>query len=416
MSLMSKNFIDDKTDVRMKGFLKKMRFQDALLLVKRTTPELEVEVVDILNAPNRILAEDVVARFDIPLFSRSAMDGYAVIAEDTFGASPLNPIELPIVGEAFPGKKVKLALKQGTTIKIMTGAMLPKNANAVVMAEYTEEKNHLVKVFAAVPPGKNVIHAGDDFRKGDVAIRKKTKIRPEHIGILANLNKTQVRVFKKPTVAIIATGNEIVRKRRPFKTIDSNSPMLAALAKDSGALPSIKPIVKDDKEKIKKAILSCIEDIILITGGTSVGEKDLAPIVVLDEGKLVFHGVSMRPASPAGFGVVKKKPIFLLPGSPVGAFIGFEAFVRPAIYKMQGCDFNPFDHLRKAKYKLTGKIASQAGRTDFVRVKIERNCVLPFRLGGASALRTVAEASGVVVVPENVEGYNTGESIEVNLF
>jgi len=418
-------------DIRMVGFLKRHDIEDMLKLIDENIKILDSEEISFENAIDRVTSEDIISNTDVPSFDRSAMDGYAVLAEDTYGASQNNPLILKIVGEVTTGKDSNKSLNNEEAISIMTGAKLPKGADAVIMAENTEiitknnntknakEKTTEIKIFTSVTPGKNVSKQGEDIKKKELVIPKNTIIKPQHIGVLSSIQKTKINVYKKPSVAIIVTGDEIISpndKKEEGKTVDASSFMLTELIKKSGATPVKKGIIKDDKEKIKHTIISCKEDLIIVTGGTSVGNKDFIPTIISENGKLLIHGVNIRPGSPTGFGIINNKPIFMLPGNPAASMVSFDAFVIYAIKKLQNIKHELFSQYKKQTVILERKITSEIGRTDFVRVKIINGKAEPIRVSGAGILSSMTRSNGIIIIPKNKEGLNEGESVEVFLF
>jgi molybdopterin molybdotransferase len=409
-------------DVRTRGFYKRTPVEDALEVLLGSVSTLDVESVGIEEAEGRVLAEDVVAERDVPPFDRAAMDGYAVRGEDTFGASQTNPIFFKIIGEASVGEPCKLEVGKYEAVRIMTGGPMPKGSNAVVMFEHTVEVGDGIEVIKPVTPGKNVSLKGEDVKRGSVLLKKNAVLKPHDVGMMAALGREKVSVYRRPTVAIISTGDELLspgEELREGKIYDVNSYTLSSYVKASGGLPTILGIVGDDPEDLEKAILKALEfDMVIISGATSVGKKDVIPTIVSEKGKVFVHGVAMRPGEPTGFGVISDKLVFMLPGYPVAAIVGFETFVRPALQKMQGMEIrSPYPQVKAV---LGRKIASELGRRDFSRVRLhERNGVLyaePIRTKGSGIVSSLVRADGFVIVPENTEGLEKGEEVTVSLF
>ena len=404
-------------DIRMRGFATRHDVDEALALLKQRLTPLPNEVIALGEALDRVLAEDVVAAVDVPHFDRSAVDGYGVRARDTFGASDYNPIPLALRGEIFPGRSLDLTLTANEAVRIMTGAPLPAGADAVVMAEYAEEDGDHVNILQPISPFKNVGRMGEDIRRGDVILRRGRKLRPQDLGLLASIQVAQISVYRRPTVALIITGNELVEVDEPLtgcKIADSNSFTLAGLSRRLGALPVHKGIIRDDYQLIKDAIQQATEDVVIITGGTSVGAEDFAPLIIQELGELVVHGVAMRPSSPVGFGFIENQPIFLIPGNPVSAMVAFDAFVGPTLQLMQG--LQPTYPYAKVRGILTRKIASAIGRVDFVRVRCTAAGIEPLRVTGASILSSTTRADGFVIVDKNSEGLDEGQAVEVYVY
>ncbi len=418
----------------MKGFHERTFVDDALeVLLKRVKP-ISRETVRLSGAFGRVLGEDVTSMYDNPPFDRSAMDGYAVKGENTFSASGTNPIYFTLVGEVTTGIKPDIEIGDFEAVKIMTGGPIPKGADAVVMFEYTNELNGggegegadegyggEIEVLKAVTPGKNVSFKGEDVKKGDLLLRTGRVIRPHDIGIISTVGMTGVGVFKKPKVAVISTGDELLVPSEELtsgKIYDSNSYTISSLVLKNGAVPVRVGIIKDDYERLKSAISDALGyDVVILSGATSVGKKDVIPQVVSELGEILVHGVSMRPGEPTGFGIIKDTPVFMLPGYPVATIFGFETFVRPALQKMQGMRIkSPYP---RVKAVLRRKIPSELGRRDYVRVKLieeKGECFIePIRTSGSGIISSLVRANGFVVVPENTEGLEKGKTVDVNL-
>ncbi len=378
--------------------------------------ELESEQIPTHTALRRVTAEDIQAKNDLPSFDRSAVDGYAVKAHDTFGASQFNP------------KTLKLTEHEGVhedqAKQIWTGTPLPKGANAVVMLEHTKRTRDKIEVGITVTPGGNVSKKGEDVQKGEVAIKKGTRLKPHHLGLLVALGETQVNVIKKPKVAILSTGNELVElgnKPKPNQIVETNRLILSSMCQELGAEPLDLGITKDDLKEISIKIQEGLEraDVVITTGGTSVGYPDLVPLAVKQIGApgVVVHGVAMRPGMPTALAILQGKPVFILSGNPVAAIIGFEVFARPLLFKLLGVERERRPTLEAI---LTRRVASALGRRVFLRVHVfERNgrfFAEPVRIKGAGVLSTMTKANGYVKISENREGLEEGESVIVNLF
>jgi molybdopterin molybdotransferase len=400
----------------MRGFVKRHDIEDVLnILKKRLRPEKIIKAYS--ECLGYISAEDIVSSVNVPAFRRSTMDGYALRAKDTFGASLTNVLRLSIIGKQYAGESHEFDLKENECIRVMTGGMIPDKADSVLMAEYTEQVRSKIKISAAVSPGKNVSQIGEDIKKGEVVFSKGHKIRPQDVGVLASIRKKNIFVLKKPSIALIITGDEVVDvSTEPEKgqIVDSISPMMKALAKKYGYKLNFIGILKDDEKKIKMTIENCTENIILTTGATSVGEMDVVPKIVSQIGDLVVHGVSMRPGAPMGLGFIKEKPIFLLPGNPAAAMICFDRFVYSTLLIMQGME--PTLPYQKQMGTLSRKVASALGRTDFVRVKYKNGKVDPIRVSGSSILTTMTRSNGYIVIDRNAEGLEEGSETEVYLY
>jgi molybdopterin molybdotransferase len=408
--------------VRMRGFKKYTPLSVALESIMSNVRIVGHETVPFHRAVGRVLAEDIAAKNDVPPFDRSAMDGFAVRASDTFGATPTKPVELRVTGSVGIGVSPKATVGDGDALKIMTGAPLPKGADAVVMVEHTELTRNELRVFSAVTPGKNVSKKGEDVLAGEVVLKRGESLRPQDIGMLAAVGATRVKVFRKPRVAIISTGEELVRPRvKPplGKVIDSNTYSLSAAVTEARGIPHVMGRIPDDASALTKIIkLSLRDDLVLISGGSSVGELDLVPEVISKLGKLLFHGVSLRPGGPTAFGVIRRKPVFSLAGFPLAALVAFSFLVRPALLVMQGL---PHNHGRRVVHaRLSKDVSSSLGRSDVVRVRLREErgetWAEPVGVTGSGILSSMTKADGFVVIPESYEGFHEGRIVEVELY
>lgn len=407
------------SDVRMRGFRERLGVDAVLRLIDERVRHLAAESVGILEAGGRVLGRDAVAAVNVPGFRRAAMDGYAVKAEETFGATADDPRPFRVVGSSMPGDVPDAAVEAGACVRIMTGAPLPEGADAVVPAEEADSDGETVRVRAAATPGKNVGEIGEDIRTGALVLRAGRRLRPQDLGVLASIGVKQLLCVRKPRVAILVTGNEILpagEHPTGFRIADANSPMLVELVRRDGGTPLTGPIVPDDRDALREALsVSAKEaDCVLVSGGSSVGEEDHLPSLVKELGELPVHGVAMRPSSPAGLGFVSGKPVFLLPGNPVSCLCAYDFFAGRAIRRFAGR--HPDWPYTKLKMPLARKIASELGRTDYVRVRVEEGKVVPLAIRGASILSSTTRAHGFVVVEKDLEGYGEGESVSVYLY
>ena len=405
--------------MRLKGFQKLISVEEALqtFLNMVQVKKLEAVTVPLHSALNRVLVEDIIAEEDLPRFDRSAVDGYAVRAEDTSEASQFSPKTLIITNEDELGS--------GQAKTIWTGNPLPKGANAVVMLENTKQINGEIEVWISVTPGENVSMKGEDVRKGEVALKAGTRLKPQHLGLTAALGTSAVKVVEKPKIAILATGNELVelgKKPREDQVFEVNSIILSALCRDLDAEPIDLGIARDDIDEILEKLKAIFEkaDVIITTGGTSVGVSDLVPEAINKIGKpgVIVHGVAMRPAMPTALAVADGKPIIILSGNPVAAMIGFEVFARPLICKMLG--LRQAERRPTVRAKITKRVSTTLGRKTFVRVHVfQHNGELladPISTRGSGIISTMTRANGYVIVPENREGLEEGEFVPVHLF
>ncbi len=401
----------------MKGFAERVDVEDVdAFLVAQARP-LEAEAVALRSCAGRVLAGDVSADVDVPGFRRSAMDGYAVRAEETFGASSYDPIGFAVQGQALPGAPWQGELTRGQAVRTMTGASLPTGADAVVKAEVCSEQDGRVEVSEAVSPGKNVGDVGEDIRRGDAVLSSGRRLRPQDAGLLASIGVAEVSCLRRPRVQLVITGDELLApgsKPSGARIVDSNSVVLSALVERDGGELLPFAILPDDPERIREALTWGGADVLLVSGGSSVGTEDHAPRLVAEHGSLDFHGVSMRPSSPAGVGRIAGGLVFLLPGNPVSCLCAYEFFAGPALRALGGRS-RAWPH-RRVRLPLGRKIASAVGRTDYVRVAIEAGRVLPIATSGASILSSTVRAAGCVIVPREQEGMAEGTEVEVRLY
>jgi len=394
------------------------------LLSNVSFSSLPFEKIPIEKAYNRVTYEDIFAPENLPGFRRSTVDGFAVRSQDTFGAKETMPAYLTVKGHIPMGKAPDFSLGPGEAAQIGTGGMLPEGADAVVMIEHVNEVSpDLIEVLKSVGPGENVIFEDEDIKKGELLIPKGHKLKPQDIGGLAGLGITEVKVVKKPVVAIILTGDEIIphnEKATPGKVRDINSFVLAGLIEETGGIPLKMGIVKDNYDEIKEVVLKANElaDIILISGGTSAGIKDMTAQIIDELGKLgvIFHGISIKPGKPVIAGICNGKPVFGLPGHPVAVYICFELFVKPVMEKMLG--ITDKNYKLKVKAKLTKSVYSQAGRRDFIRVYLEEKngelLATPL-LSKSGLITTLVKAHGILCIPEDLLGYEKDEEVEVEI-
>lgn len=404
--------------MQLKGFEKLINIDEAFsTFLKKLKPErLGPERVSVQTALGRVTTEDVLAENDLPPFDRSAVDGYAVRAQDTFGVTQFSPKLLKLTENE--------EVHENEAREIWTGHPLPKGADAAVMLEYTKRIRENIEVGIAVTPGENVSKRGEDVQKGKVAMKAGTRLKPHHLGLLAALGATYVKVVKKPKVVILSTGNELVElghKAAPNQIVDTNRLIFSSMCQELGTESLDLGIAKDNLKEISAKIREGLQkaDVVITTGGTSVGYLDLVPTAVNQIGApgVIVHGVAMRPGMPTALAILRGKPVFILSGNPVAAMIGFEVFARPLLLKLLGVDSEPRPML---KARLTRRVASALGRRVFLRVSVfERDGEFfaePVRIKGSGTFSTMTKANGYVVIPENREGLEEGETVIVHLF
>ncbi|MBI1857584.1 MAG: molybdopterin molybdotransferase MoeA [Candidatus Melainabacteria bacterium] len=368
------------------------------------------------------LAEDLKTKFDSPLFDNSSVDGYCVKLLDFKGTLP---IELSLIGETKAGDKSNKKLTEGKTIKILTGAQVPKGTDAIVMKEFTKEKNRQVFFYKRVKPFENIRFKGEEFKKKSKAINKGTKITPPVIGLIASLGYSRAKVFKKPKISIIVTGNELVlpgKKLSSGKIYDSNSYALTSCLKEMGIASYKIQRVKDNKTTIRKSISKAIKssDVIITVGGISVGDYDFVKDVFISLGvKTIFTKIAMKPAKPNYFGVInyksQRKLIFGLPGNPVSSILSFHQIIKPALLKiMGGEEVTPF----KVKTKLGKEVKKKKGRLEFVRGIVSQSNgkleVMPTKGQGSHMLGGMINANCLINFPKEKSFLSKGTEVEVD--
>jgi len=390
-------------------------------------PQMEKETVFLEEALGRVLAEDISASEDLPGFKRATMDGYAVKAKDTFGASESAPIWLKVIGEVKMGEIPEYKLNRGEAVKIYTGGMLPEGADAVLMLEYTQIiDEETIEVLKPVAPLENIILADEDFKKGELILKKGHRLRPQDIGVFAAFGLNYVLVYKKPTVAIISTGDEVVpitKKPKLGEVRDVNTYTLSALVKESGGIPLPMGLVKDDLNLLKKICKKAIEsaDMVLLSGGSSIGIRDFTLEVIssFPDSEILCHGVAISPGKPTIFARVKQKAIWGLPGQITSAIIVFMVLVKKFLQWISGETEIILKEFKTIKAKMEVNIASAQGREDYIRVKVFKKNGIYFAkpiLGKSGLINTLIKADGLIKIDLNAEGLDKGEEVEVILF
>ncbi len=366
------------------------------------------ESVPLEAASGRVLAANIEAEQNVPHYKRAAMDGYALKANDTLGAAVASPVLLTLTdGDVGPG----------TCHRVHTGSAIPKGADAVVMLEDTRASGTTVEILSQLHPGKHVGDIGEDVAADELLLSSGHLLRPGDMAVLASTGISDVEIYHRPLVAIIPTGEEVVPRGKPLEAgmvWETNSLMTACYVRQAGGFPRINDIVTDDPELIRQAIQDNSDaDMIVISGGTSVGERDHVPAAVEALGKLLVHGVAISPGKPTALGVVEGKPILCMPGYPVAGLVALLVFGIPAIQKLGHIPSRPETVVN---LPLKEKITSRQGYQTYVRVRIKDGGVEPVMASGAGILSSVARADGYVVVPPNVEGYGAGTEVDVIWF
>ncbi len=413
--------------LKVKIFKETMRLDDALKKIYDILkiPRLVGEFISLKESQGRILSRDLKSPINIPSFDKSAMDGYAVIAEDTFGAAINNPVILDVLGRVRLGEGSDNIVYNGTTVLVYTGSKMPEGANAVIMKEYTNEvKSEKIEVNSSVAPGQNVSKIGEDVKKGELILKRGTQLKFQDLGMLAAMGFSKVEVLKKLKIAIISTGNELVsieKAKKPFDNIDVNRITISSMCREMGAEVIDLGIVKDDFNKIKIIIKEGLEmaNLVIVSGGTSVGDTDLTAEAINSIGKpgMIVHGISIRPGKPTGLALVNNKIIVSLSGHPIAAIVGFQALVKPILIKLQGIHEMPNPTIRA---KMIRRVASSLGERNYVRVRVEEfNGELianPVRAKGSGIISSMIRANGFLIIPEDREGVDEGEEVEIVLF
>ncbi len=404
-------------DVRMHGFRQRSEVPVALDWIDRHAARLADEIVALEDAAGRTLAAAVVAPLDVPGFDRAAMDGYALRGAETAGASEYNPLAFPVLGQAMPGHPYAGTVPAQSAVRIMTGAPVPADVDAVVPAEYATEAGGSIEITRPVAPGQHVGHCGEDIRIGSAALAAGRRLRPQDVGLVASLGLAEVTVTRQPRVRILVTGNEVRAPGTPkgaYEIYDANSYMLRGLVARDGGVLETQYRLGDEQDRIRSALVAPGADVILVSGGSSVGREDFAPQLIAEAGELAIHGVAMRPSSPAGIGRIGDTLVFLLPGNPVACLCAYDFFAGRAI-RLRGGRPPDWPH-RTRRCVVARKIVSAIGRVDYCRVRLVDDRVEPIALSGASILSSTTRADGFVIVPGESEGFGPGTEVTVYLY
>jgi len=411
-------------------FFKVVSPAEAMEAVQGFAP-LPAEEAPAFEAAGRILAEDVLSPVDLPDFPRATMDGYAILAADSFGAGDSIPAYLDMVGEVRMGEAPAFRVSRGQAARVSTGGMIPEGADAVVMEEYTSRPDEgTLEVRRPVSAGENVLATGDDLRKGELILPAGRRLRSQDIGAFAGVGVTVLKVRRRPRVAILPTGDELVDPRvepRPGQVRDINRFSLAAAVMEAGGVPEAGDILPDDLPAIQARLREAAEraDVVLISGGSSMGVRDhtVEAIDSLGEPGVLVHGISIKPGKPTIIGRVRRggvdKAVVGIPGHPVSAFMIFHAFVRPILRQLSGEVPTLADAARRVRARLSRNLSSAAGREDLVRVYLEEKegALLAHPLMGNSAMiSTLTRADGFITIPLEREGLPAGSEVRVTLY
>lgn len=404
-------------DVRLRGFRDRAEVDEVVRLIDQRVAALSSEMVPLHLLAGRVLAGEIIADLAVPGFDRAAMDGYALRGEETFGASVYNPLTLSVIGQSLPGKPFAGNVASGQAVRIMTGSPIPEGADAVLPVEQAKEEGGQVVVTEPIAPGRHIGRRGEDIQPGRVVFTAGRRLRPQDVGLLASLGMGEAAVVRQPSVALIVTGDELLPAGfRPegCRIVDSNSIMLAALTRRDGGRVTGLQLLPDHRDMIRASLRDTDADVLLVSGGSSVGQEDHAPSLVAELGELAIHGVALRPAAPAGVGFLGSRVVFLMPGNPVSCLCAYDLFAGRAIRRLGGR--SPEMPYRTITVPLSGKIASAVGRVDYVRVRLQDGKAEPLAVSGASILSTTTVADGFVLVPRDAEGYPPGGGVTVHLY
>jgi molybdopterin molybdotransferase len=412
----------------VKAFFRVVTSTEAREQLAALAPKTKPEQIPVVDAYDRVLAKTLTAPVDLPHFHRTNMDGYAVRAADTFGASASLPMYLKLVGAIDMGKEVKRALKKGETMRIATGGMLPSGADSMVMVEYTEEMGDgTIEIHRSVSPWENILRIGEDIKKGAPIFPVGRRLRARDLGALTGVGVTKVPVYSRPVVALISTGDEIVepgQTPKPGQIRNVNQYSLRAMIAEAGGQAIDLGVVKDDRLAFEKAMDTALKkaDVVMISGGSSVGVKDMTVDIICSflQSEVFFHGISIAPGKPTIFAKAAGKPVMGLPGHPVSALVVFSLFGAPLIRLMGGeAPTSAFAPPRTTRATLGQNVASAPGREDYVRVTLEnrndRHVAVPLP-GKSGAIFSLVQADGMFCIPHDEEGKETGEEVEVILF
>jgi molybdopterin molybdotransferase len=408
----------------MKPFFQ-VKTSNELLEIIKTFPLLERERIPLADGLNRVLAEDIQSPEDLPHFPRASMDGFALRARDTFGASEAVPALLSLAGEIAMGQEMRAPVEPGHCFRIATGGMLPPGADAVAMIEHSQSLDELtIEIFKPVSPLDHVIQIGEDIGKGQPVLPAGRRLRPQDLGLLAGLGVMEIPVYCQPRVAVISTGDEVVPvedRPGPGFVRDINSLTIMSLSQEAGAVPEFLGRTKDHFSDLKGQCQKGLDraDVILISGGSSVGSRDFTVEVInsFPEAEILAHGVSISPGKPTILARVGQKILWGLPGHTVSAMTVFSLFVKPCLYHLEG-EKEPKQE-PKIKARLNRNIASAQGREDYVRVALQPGSedleAVPI-LGKSGLISTMVRADGMIRIDQNCEGLEKGEWVEVWLF
>jgi molybdopterin molybdotransferase len=402
---------------KMRPFKGTISLDEARVIIERAiTPIARVERVRLEQASGRVLAESIISTADVPPFARAAMDGYAVRAADTAGASRTTPQTLRCIEKVFTGQVPVQTVGAGQCIEIATGAPMPAGADAVVIVEETESEAEDVRVFTPVVAAQNIGRQGADIQQGQTVLQPGTVLNASRVGSLAALGLTDVAVFEKPRVAILSTGNEIVEPGHPLapgQIYDINRFTLSAIVNENGGAAVPYRIAADTIDDLSRAVEECLEqDVLVFSGGSSVGERDLILDVITAKGEMLFHGIAVKPGKPTAFGRVRNKLVFGMPGYPSSCLSNAHILLAPALRRIARL---PDQSVRSISIPLASRVASVPGRHQFYTVRIENGTAVPaFKASGD--ITSMSRADGYIEIPADIEVVEAGKLVDVKLF
>lgn len=397
------------------GFLKVVSLEEALRVIESFGIEAKVEEVPVGEALGRVLAEDIKAPIDVPPFDRATVDGYALRAEDTFMASESEPVRLKLVGQINAGDVPEIKLEKGQAVGISTGAPLPEGADAVAMLEEVDVEGDGVLIYKPHYPQAGVMKAGADIARGTVVLKAPKRLTFKDTALLSALGYERVRVFRRPRVAVISTGNEIIlpgEELRPGRIYDINGRAITDAIRELGGEAVFLGIARDDEASLREKLLEGLKyDMVILSGGASAGVRDLTSAIIEELGKVHVHGIAIQPGKPTIIGEIDGKPIFGLPGYPTSCLTNFTLLVAPLLRQLLGLS----GEKRSVRKRLAHKVFSVKGRRQFLPVRVEGEEAVPI-LKGSGAVTSFIGADGFIEVPETVEILEEGEEVEVFLF
>lgn len=397
------------------GFLKVVHLEEALNVIASFNLKPQIEEVAIENALGRILAEDVEAPINVPPFDRATVDGYALRSEDTWGANESEPVRLKLVGQINAGDVPGFRLKRGETVGISTGAPLPEGADAVAMLEEVGVEGGEVLIYKPYYPQAGVMKAGSDIAKGKRVLKAPKKLTFKDTALLSALGFQRVKVFRRPKIAVISTGNEIILPGESLnrgKIYDINGRAISDAIREIGGEALFLGIARDDEESLREKIFEGLKyDMIILSGGASAGVRDLTSSIIEEHGEVYVHGIAIQPGKPTIIGQIDGKPVFGLPGYPTSCLTNFTLLIAPLLRRLLGLN----EESNRVKKKLAHKVFSVKGRRQFLPVKIEGEKAVPI-LKGSGAVTSFVDADGFIEVPETIEILEEGEEVEVSTF